>query len=340
MAVLLVLVAGLSSCASCKKANAAPEAGTRSEAAQGCDQQAAHPEDSARWAKGVADAEIAPGLAVSQCMSAVNEFPKVARFHFQLGRAFLAGDHKDEAQKAFQTAANLGYCPAKYYLGEIIRGQALGSGDAEKANLAGQLFREAKECGFGPAVTRLEELVFQADDYANPKVMEALWEGKIDELNDARLVVALFCRGIQDYVSMEFHPASQDCPGKLAQPAIAYNLEKAAAGDPRADHPWERPIYDMVLNVAGAFGKWLDPVWQGDPEKYKKYFISLGTRDATLLIKKHGCLGSVTQQLYGQVVIFARASRPLVEYKDTLLPKAKELFGEELNPAPDPTPSQ
>ncbi len=57
--------------------------------------------------------------------------------------------------------------------------------------------------------------------------MDALYNAKIDELNDARLLVALYCRGIHDYVSMEFHPASQDCPGKLAYRNHTYNLVRA-----------------------------------------------------------------------------------------------------------------
>jgi hypothetical protein len=330
-----------SSCTSCKRAGAANKVETPiGEAAQACDNQAAHNDDKDREAKGVADEDIIPAPAVRWCFAAVNEFPKVARFHFQLGRALLAGDRIDEAQKAFEKAAGLNYCPAKYYLGELVRTQALNEGSEEKGTIAGNLFLEAKNCGFGPAVTRAEELMFRDEGYGNPKIMESLWDGQIDELNDARLLVALYCRGIHDYIAMEFHPTSQDCPGKLAQPEIAYNLDKAAAGDPRTDHPWERPLYDVLLDIAGSFGKWLDPVWQGDREKYRKYFISLGIRDANIMITKNGCLGTVTKRIYGTVVGFARANRPLVDYKDTLLPKSQELFGDQLNPGPVAAPGR
>jgi hypothetical protein len=304
----------------------------KSEAAKACDEQAAHPDDAQRWAKGVADGDIVPALAVQQCTAAVNESPKEARFHFQLGRALLASRRATEAQKAFETAAAMGSCPAKFYLGDAAMDEALSSGDAEKGKLARQLLTEGQQCGFEPAGARLQSMIFDASNYGNPKIMEALWEGRIDELNEARMVVALYCRGIHDYISMEFHPASQDCPGRLSQPTITYPLDQAVAGDPR--NFLERAGYDAVLNLGSGFGKWLDPVWQGDPEKYKKYFMSLGATDATIMIKKYECMGYVPRVLYGQVVAFARKSKPLWDYKETLLPKAQELFGEQLNPKP------
>ncbi len=312
-----------------------------SSTAQACDNQTADPADSARRASGVELDDVVPVPAIESCTAAVNESPNVARLQFQLGRALVAGSRAEQAQKSLQTAADMGYCPAKFYLAEILYAQSgSGDGDEQKAALAGQLFHEAKDCGYAPAAARLEELIFEPDDYGNPKVMDALYNAKIDELNDARLLVALYCRGIHDYVSMEFHPASQDCPGKLAQPAITYNLEKAVMGDPRTEAILEGPIYRSLEKLLSLYlGPWLDPIWQGDLEKYRKYFIELGKRDATVMIKKHGCLGDVSRQIYGQVVVFARANRPFVDYADKILPKAKELFGEQLNPTPHAAPA-
>src|SRR5262245_41094931 len=62
-----------------------------------CDTYAAHPDDVNRWAPGVADGAIVPGLAVQRCSAAVSKSNKTPRFHFQLGRALLANGHPDEA---------------------------------------------------------------------------------------------------------------------------------------------------------------------------------------------------------------------------------------------------
>ncbi len=333
--VLVVLAAGLSSCSSFAKIN--PFRSDKAEVVTECDKLAAAPEDAGRWATAVKDPDIVPALAAKMCLAAVSDSPKVGRFQFQLGRALLAGERQEEAEKAFQKAVDLGYCPAKFYLGLFVLENAKAANDPDMAGKAGQLMQESRECGYAAQV---DKLIFTTEGFGNPKIIEALWEGRITDLNQARLLVAAYCKGIHDYINLEFFPTGQACPGFVAKPEIGYALDAAIAGDPRPETLIERPIYDWLRELTKAVGVWVDPVWQGDIEKYKAYLHGLGRRDAIFMTEKYECRSEVTETLYGQVVAFAYAKRPFAEYSSTLMTKWKELFAEQVNGPPPGAPSQ
>ena len=75
-----------------------------------CDVLAAHPADPERLADGVADGALVPRLAVKACEAAVKQNPNELRFAYQLGRAYLAANRKDNAAEQFKRAADGNYC--------------------------------------------------------------------------------------------------------------------------------------------------------------------------------------------------------------------------------------
>jgi len=315
--------------AACSRASARGQQNAGLQEVSDCDTYAAHPDDVNRWAPGVADGAIVPGLAVQRCSSAVSKSNKTPRFHFQLGRALLANGRSDEARKAFSKANELGYCPAKYYLAAAIEAD---NGDAQKFEEAVKLYEAAEQCGFGPAIERLNELSFTGDGYEAPKLLQALYEGDIETLNKARLPVALYLEGFHEYMAMDFHPVSQDCPALVARAAVVYDLEAAVNGDSRLGAVSSAVLTSILSHSPNAITAGLDPVYFGDLEKYKTYFKGIGKRDAIQLIdafggSDHGCTSDITKRLYDQLIAFAKAKKPLQEYVAELLPNTVALFG-------------
>lgn len=78
--------------------------------------------------------EMDPPAALAACMEAVRAQPDVGRFHYQLGRAYVALQQLDEARASFETARDLGHTRAWHGLGELV---ALG--EAATAGVDGQM---------------------------------------------------------------------------------------------------------------------------------------------------------------------------------------------------------
>ncbi len=77
--------------------------------------------------------EIRPEIALAACLKAVEASPQTGRFHYQLGRAYLALRRYDEANAAFEKARDLGHTRAWVALGAMIADQAAREGG--KANV-------------------------------------------------------------------------------------------------------------------------------------------------------------------------------------------------------------
>ena len=85
-----------------------------------CDLLAAHPADPERLADGVADGTLVPRLAVKACEAAVKQNSKELRFAYQLGRAYLAANRKDNAAEQFKRAADGNYAAAFAAQAELV----------------------------------------------------------------------------------------------------------------------------------------------------------------------------------------------------------------------------
>jgi hypothetical protein len=312
-----------------------------------CDTYAAHPDDAARWATGVGDEAIVPGVALDRCTKAASHWPQTPRFQFQLGRVLLVMRRSADAMTAFTKAADNGYCPAKYYLAEMAI-EEWNNGADDGLDEARRLYEEAEQCHFAPATRRLRDLRFSSDGFDAPKVIKALVDKDIATLNSARLPVALYLQGFNEYMSMEFHPVSQECPALVARASVLYDLDAAAAGDSRLGAFSLNFLTSAVGVTPAPVRALIDPVYTADPEKFKGYFRGLGKRDAIQLIERlggtdGGCTSPVTAQIYGQVIEFAKVKRPIQEYWREVLANTVQLFGglgvKSATPPPqEPTP--
>lgn len=86
-----------------------------------CDVEAAEPLDLQGTQKGVLPNEINIEKALAACRQAVKDYPDVARFIFQLGRAELAAKNTDEANKLFDKAAEAGHIRAHHQMGYMAQ---------------------------------------------------------------------------------------------------------------------------------------------------------------------------------------------------------------------------
>lgn len=281
-----------------------------------CDTNASHPNDTMRFAPGKTDEEVVGVLALRACTEAVRKFPREARFHFQLGRALMALRRAEEAAKEFEIAASMNYGPAKYYQAQALLDSYFEGGPESDYEQAVQILTAVKET-FEPAEKRYDEVVFSSDGFQNPRIIEALYLGDVERLNRARILVAFYAQGMQEFFSIEFHPVGNECPAILIDSSINYDLDSAVVGDPRDN--LERWGYDLLFLGAKWAGKiFLDPTYKGDPEKWREYYKLLGKRDAYFMANKFGCQSPIARKIYDGLVQFARAKRPLAEYAEEL----------------------
>lgn len=109
-----------------------------------CDAEAGEPFDLQGVAKGRLPNEINPEAAIRACTEAVRQFPTVARFRFQLGRARLAARTVEAGWREIETAAEMGHTRALYQLGYLYR---LGVGRPAAPEKAVDYFRQGAERG-------------------------------------------------------------------------------------------------------------------------------------------------------------------------------------------------
>jgi len=290
---------------------------TSAEAKHSCDTEAAHPADPQRFATGKANDEIVPVLGVRACSEAVTQFPNEPRFQFQLGRALLAMKRTGEAEKAFLTASASGFKAANYYLAELkLRSYWTAESD-EALDEIKHLLEESAE-SFPPAAERLGEITFDKNAFTSPKLVEALYDEDYERLNQCRLVVAIYFRGIHDFLATEFNPEDNDCPAYVVDPSISFDLDQAVAGDPRSTI--EGAGYALAISSAALAGSLIfDPTWRGDRQKWFDFYHGLGRRDGQFLAHHHGCSSPVTARLYRNIVQFSKVKSPLSEYGSRML---------------------
>ncbi len=99
-----------------------------------CDESAASPLDLQGVAAGKLPNEIDAAAALRACRAAVERFPDIPRFVFQLGRAQLASGLADDARKSFAAAAERKYGRAVAELGSLEQLGAFGPANPAKAD--------------------------------------------------------------------------------------------------------------------------------------------------------------------------------------------------------------
>lgn len=84
-----------------------------------CDQLAAHPSDTQRVGPGVQIDLMDWRNAIRACGDALKTYPNTARFQYQLGRALMRGDRRDEALPYLVQAADNGHLAAFANIGNL-----------------------------------------------------------------------------------------------------------------------------------------------------------------------------------------------------------------------------
>lgn len=110
----------------------------------GCDTLAGEPLDLQGVSPGVLPNEIKEADAIEACTVAMTQFPEVARYAYQLGRAKYAARDTSGARDLFDAAAKLGHVRAYYQLGHMA---ARGVGRPQDLEEANRLFKFGAEQG-------------------------------------------------------------------------------------------------------------------------------------------------------------------------------------------------
>lgn len=109
-----------------------------------CDSEAGEPLDLQGVGTGKLPNEINPDTAVPACSKAIQDFPNIARYKYQLGRAKLAAKQTADAISLIEQAADAGHTRALFELGYLAqRGLGRGQDLAE----AERLFKQSAELG-------------------------------------------------------------------------------------------------------------------------------------------------------------------------------------------------
>jgi tetratricopeptide (TPR) repeat protein len=270
-----------------------------------CDSLAGHPEDKGRLrtVTGVADEKILSHLAIEKCSQAVRQSPTMARFHFQLGRAYWAAKRYDEALDAFLKAEEMEYAPAYFYLGQAYE-QGLIEGEKADPAAAQNLYMIAASEGFEPAVrayqgSRGDEPDFS--EFKQPALLQALYEGNLEALNKDRRLALLYIRGIYNLLEAEpdFEGADPTCR-KIVDRATAKELSRIVRVEILKLDPEPSLLTDGLFALQ----------CQRDPacvEKFKRdaVFIQEGTEDFYLFAYDYGtCEGAAVGKVYATIKRF------------------------------------
>jgi tetratricopeptide (TPR) repeat protein len=263
-----------------------------------CDDLAAHPQDAARKAEGVADGAIQAEKAAKACIVATQRFPSVARYHFQLGRAYWAAKDYEMAISAFLRAEELQYAPAYFYMAEAYKA-GLMPGEPADADFARQLHQIAGAAGFRPAAEAFLGAEGKPEDSApahtffkRPDWILALLVGDQETLATSRLPVLSYVLGMQDFLNVDPHDLDPVCPKRI---------------DPDLNNPIESEIVRLapvsqLEQFAKLFGATPDAT-----EKMDKQLYQTGVDDISVVLSDYGgCSGTAFTGAYATIKTFVR----------------------------------
>ena len=137
-----------------------------------CDQLTASALDIERVANAVSFKDIDGALAVDACEAAVDAFPEVTRFQYQLGRALARTDKHVEAQVWHLKAARGAHAAAQYSYG---LGYALGRGVPQSSRNAVWWWRKAAEQQLANAQFNLANMYEQGEGVKRDTAEAYLW---------------------------------------------------------------------------------------------------------------------------------------------------------------------
>lgn len=231
---------------------------TQTEAAkvQPCDELAAAPDDADKHPKvtGVALEKIVAADAVAACTDAVNRFPTISRFPYQLGRAFFAAQNYDDALTNYKKAFELGSVRALFTLGTTYdRGDGV-ERDPVRARFYYEIAAQKK---FAPAVVNLAALYETGTGVPQDSAKAYELYRQAGDLGDARAVNKmgeLTEKGLGIAPNAKAARALYEKSAKMGYPEAIVNLARCFANGigGRADIPEARKLLARAAKAGSA----------------------------------------------------------------------------------------
>ncbi len=149
-----------------------------------CDELASSPysKDRPIGVKGVKTKDINSTLATSACKQAVAEEPNIARYQYQLARAYYKAKQYDEVLRLFQVLTDQGYAPAQAGLGHMY---ANGKGVVQDYKKAFELYQKSANQGFAYAQSGLAYMYEQGLGATQDYKKALYWYKKSAEQGEA-----------------------------------------------------------------------------------------------------------------------------------------------------------
>lgn len=242
-----------------------------------CDLLTAHPDDVNRYSDGIADDLLIPALAIPACEQAVADDPSNLRFEFQLGRALLAGQRREDALTRLTSAADKNHPVAWAYLGDIYQ---FGLGVPVDPQKAFESYSKALAGGFETAQIQIDQLQFNPALYT-AEFLPAFFSGNFDEIR-AKADDASLRWLVRNYVFNVVVTMMNEC-GPILEPASVPRLYRY-----RYPAGWTA---DADADVAVAIQ------------------TSVSEYDAATFLRRHGCDGAVAKHVFANINAFFEASQ-------------------------------
>jgi len=259
-----------------------------------CDQLTSHPDDPNRMQAGIPDEKLAVGQAISVCAEAIALSPSEPRLHFQYGRALWSAGRFSEAFSAFVEAAasNPPYAAAEKFIGDAyLEGKGLPLGQEQDVYTALEWYYKSAGNGFYPAEKAIAEVrdyiaknKFDASIFRNPTMMQALYDGRVEDVDDP---IALY--------------------------HLIEGMYKMLDSEQAMDHAPEcKPLIDLLgilkakIGVYGAYIAEITNDRKSAEDKIVNIFknviladltIDHGQRDAVTLFQKYGCDSDIGKRI-------------------------------------------
>jgi TPR repeat protein len=143
-----------------------------------CDKLAAHPSEHTRVTIGKIFDKIDADAAITACVDAVKSYPDVARFQFQLGRAYDKKGQSVTGVQWYREGAKQGHTIAQYNIGIAY---TFGTGVEQNYTEGVYWFRQSAEQGFSLAQYQLANAYLYGEGVKKSYVKAALWNKKAAE---------------------------------------------------------------------------------------------------------------------------------------------------------------
>lgn len=197
--------------------------------ATACDALAAHPSDPRKKGAGVALGKLPFESAIEECGKSAKQHPKVARFKYQLGRAFEAGKDLYKANSMYREASALDYPMADFNI-------AIGYHNERKYDQALEGFKKALAGGVSAAKTEIDNYSFSGDLFSAKGVLSEIVVNKKPTFDFSGAA----------YYAYEFASLFNNTCKNIGIGAAVYDLERLAK---------RKMMGDMLRGFAAGEGR-------------------------------------------------------------------------------------